>query len=151
MCRSPRVTGRSLSPSARKTGRRNGIQASNLHFSSLKEVGEKMTEVRESEELLDHRAVTHRVTATTTHPLLSAHMHAHVPGGPFFKSRVAFPGVKEKNTSSNYFPFIADCHKVRIYQQRVITGQLTDAALCVRPLRSQAKLIPCLFKSTEPL
>lgn len=64
-------------------------------------------------------------------PALSVHMHAHIPGWPFCSNMVQFSHNKEKNTQSNYFPFIVDCRKVRIYQQQVLTELAADRCLLV--------------------
>lgn len=74
----------------------------------------------------------------------STHTHMSL-GSPFFKYGVAFSQVTDEKTKSNCFPLIVDCHRVRIHQQQVITGQLTDAYPCVKPFRSEAELSPAPF------
>ena len=115
-----------------------------------KEAAEKTREVRKNgnccitelwhrNECLQCNKLPHTSFSQSTCTLIS------LGGLFFFKDGVAFSQVKQKNTKSNYFPFIVDCHRVRIYQQQVITGQLTDACLCVKPFRSEAELSPVPF------
>lgn len=99
-----------------------------------------ITELLHRNEWLQCNKLPHTSFSQSTFMLISL-------GDLFFKYGVAFPRVKEKNTKSNYFPFIVDCHRVRIYQQQVITGQLTDA--CVSNPLDQKLSWACSFLNQQ--
>lgn len=149
-----RATGYSSPPSVGKTERRDGLWAANLQFQVLaydchdrnlssfllgKMATQRKQQQRQEKSERMEIAVSQSsdremsdCSKTNCHtPALSVHMHAHIPGRPFCSNMVQFSHNKEKNTQSNYFPFIVDCRKVRIYQQQVLTELAADRCLLV--------------------